>query len=237
MGKAASIFRTQRKLVLSVGTLALVIAILGASGSLWYENAYFISTENASVAGPMVKVFSPNAGRIAELRRDIGSAVNREDTLAVVDVPLATNLPLGGARANFLDDHTRLLPVITPINGIVVNRSVNVGDTVSTTQTLFTVVDTRNLWVIANVEETKVSRITPGQWVDIYVDALGQTVTGSVEEIIPATTSTFALIPSQNAAGNFTKVVQMVPVKIQFHGDGLPLIVGSSVKVRVHTGQ
>lgn len=121
MGKAADLFRIHRKLVLTLGALALVIAILAASGALWYENANFISTENASIAGPMVKVFSPNAGRVAELRRDIGSAVNREDTLAVVDVPLATNLPMGGARANFLDDHTRLLPVITPINGVVVN--------------------------------------------------------------------------------------------------------------------
>jgi membrane fusion protein, multidrug efflux system len=70
--------------------------------------------------------------------------------------------------------------------------------------------------------------------VEVYVDALGQTLEGTVEAIIPATTSTFSLLPAHNTAGSFTKIVQLVPVKIALRGGDAPLIVGASVRVRIH---
>lgn len=239
MARLWDILQQRRKLFVLVGVTTLMVLVAAFAGNLWYESTYFISTENASVAGALVQVSSPNAGRIYEIRKDVGDVVGREEALAVVDIPISTNLPLGGARASFLDARDRLISVPSPAEGVVVNRTVNVGDTISSSQTLFTVVDTRNLWVVANVEETKIGRVHPGQQVEVYLDALHQTLDGVVETIIPASASTFSLLPAQNAAGNFTKVVQLVPVKITLRREEAvsTLIVGTSARVRIHLQQ
>lgn len=225
----------RRRRVLVPLAVTLVLGVAAAfSVYVWHQNRYFISTDNASITGAMAQVTSPNAGRIFEIRHDVGEVVSKNDSLAVVDIPISTTLPLGGSRATFLDARDRLIDVPCPVDGVVVSRNVNVGDTVSANQTLFTVVDTRNLWVVANIEETKVGRVRPGQPVEVYVDVLHRTLDGSVEAVIPATISTFSLFPTQNAAGNFTKIVQLVPVKIALHTDDPALIVGSSASVRIH---
>ena len=227
----------RRRKPLAVLSVLLLLGIgAGVGLHLWYEAIYFVSTENASVAGAIVQVSSPDSGRIFRLHTDVGSLVRKEDALAVLDVPILTSLPMGGTRSTYLDAHDRLVDVTSPIEGIVVNRKVNVGDSVNPNQTLFTVVDTRRLWVVANVEETHVARVRPGQFVEVYVDALDRTLEGLVEAIIPATTSTFALLPQQNTAGSFTKIVQLVPVKIALAHDESPLIVGASARVRIHVG-
>jgi multidrug resistance efflux pump len=227
----------RRRKPLAAASVLLLLAVgAGVGLHLWYEAIYFVSTENAAVAGAIVQVSSPDSGRIFRLHTDVGSLVRKEDALAVLDVPILTSLPMGGTRSTYLDAHDRLVDVTSPIKGIVVNRKVNVGDSVNPNQTLFTVVDTRRLWVVANVEETQIARVRPGQYTEIYVDALQQTLDGSVEAIIPATTSTFSLLPVQNVAGSFTKVVQLVPVKIAVLSSDAPLIVGASVRVRIHVG-
>jgi multidrug resistance efflux pump len=181
-----------------------------------------------------VQVSSPDVGRVFRLQSEVGALVRKDDALATLDVPIATSLPMGGTRSTFLDAHDRLVDVASPVEGIVVSRKVNVGDSVGTNQTLFTVVDTRRLWVVANVEETHIARVQPGQYVEVYVDALDRTLDGQVEAIIPATASTFALLPQQNTAGNFTKIVQLVPVKIALLSSDARLIVGASARVRIH---
>jgi len=225
--------RRRRPLAFAATALFLVLAAaLGAN--LWYENTYFISTENASIAGGLVQVSSPDPGRIFELPRDVGDAVYKDEPLAVVDIPLFTNLAQGGTRTTFLDARDRLIPVGSPVQGVIVARNANIGDTVTSGQSIFTVVDTRRLWVVANVEETRIGQVRPGQEVEVFVDALNRTLPGTVETVIPASTSTFSLIPAQSAAGNFTKVVQLVPVRIALRDNEVPLIVGASARVRIH---
>ena len=228
----------RRRRLVALVVVALVLGVGARVGlHLWSEATYFVTTENASVAGAMVQVASPDAGRIFRLQTDVGSLVRKEDALAVLDVPILTSLPMGGSRSTFLDAHDRMVDVVSPVEGVVVSRKVSVGDTVGVNQTLFTVVDTRRLWVVANVEETHIGRVRPGQYAEVYVDALGQTLEGSVEAIIPATTSTFSLLPAHNVAGSFTKVVQLVPVKIAVERTAAPLIVGASVRVRIHVAE
>jgi multidrug resistance efflux pump len=217
----------------------LVVALLLGGGALaglhlWHEATYFVVTENAAVAGSLVQVASPDAGRVFRLPAEVGGVVRKDEALATLDLPIATNLPFGGTRSLFLDAHDRMVDVVSPVQGVVVSRKVNVGDTVGVNQTLFTVVDTRRLWVVANVEETNVARVRPGQRAEVYVDALAETLDGTVEAIVPATTSTFSLLPPQNTAGNFTKVVQLVPVRIALRAGNTPLIVGASARVRIH---
>ncbi len=215
------------------------VAILLAGGAVFALHAAaeyqdFITTENASVQGQLVKVSSPNTGRVFNVVADVGTLVQKDDIIAVIDIPVAATLPAGGgSRSTFLDARDRLADVTSPVNGVVVSRSASTGDSVTPNQTILTLADIGNLWVVANIEETRVARVHPGQRVEVFVDAIGKTVTGMVDSIIPATTATFSLLPPQNAAGNFTKVVQLVPVRIALpRHDGL--IVGASAKVRIH---
>jgi membrane fusion protein, multidrug efflux system len=105
--------------------------------------------------------------------------------------------------------------ISAPIDGVVSKRTVNVGDFVTAGQPLMAVVDQKNIWVTANLKETQMTNVRIGQPVSIKVDAFPhQTFRGTVQSISPATGSTFALIPPDNATGNYTKVVQRVPVRI-----------------------
>jgi membrane fusion protein (multidrug efflux system) len=102
-----------------------------------------------------------------------------------------------------------------PIDGVVSKRGVNVGDFVSVGQPLMAVVDQKNIWVTANLKETQLTNVRVGQPVAIKVDAFPhEKFRGTVQSIAAATGSTFSLIPPDNATGNYTKVVQRVPVRI-----------------------
>lgn len=226
--------RGRPKLAGLMGVTLLLGGVAAGSLYFWYEQTFFIATDNATVSGALARISSPNGGRLLRLNKEVGDLVTKEDVLGVVDIPSATVLPFGGSRSTFYDNKDRLFDLPSPVSGVVVSRSVNTGDTVTESQTLFTVVDSRNLWVVANVEETKVARIHPGQPAEVHVDSLHRTLRGTVEAIIPATTATFSLLPQQNAAGNFTKVVQLVPVRIALQEVGEGLIVGASASVRIH---
>jgi membrane fusion protein (multidrug efflux system) len=105
---------------------------------------------------------------------------------------------------------------------------------------VLSIVAADSVWVTANYKETQVAVMHPGQDVDLAVDAYPDChAHGKLESISSATGARFALIPPDNATGNFTKVVQRVPVRIQVVegcGDGRPLRPGMSVEAVVHTG-
>ncbi|MBE9109819.1 HlyD family secretion protein [Nodosilinea sp. LEGE 07298] len=101
-----------------------------------------------------------------------------------------------------------------PAAGVVGHKTVEVGQQVQPGQPLMAVVGT-DLWIEANFKETQIAHMHPGEPVEITVDALsGHTFTGQVESLSPASGAQFALLPPDNATGNFTKVVQRIPVKI-----------------------
>lgn len=116
------------------------------------------------------------------------------------------------ANARLQESYTR---ITAPVDGVVSKKSVNVGDTLSVGQPLMALADQRHLWVTANLKETQIRNLRIGQPVEIRVDAFPHRVfAGKVQSISAATGATFALIPPDNASGNFTKVVQRVPVRI-----------------------
>ena len=107
--------------------------------------------------------------------------------------------------------------VRAPVDGIVGNRQVRVGRLVAPGVTLLDIVPVNNLWVVANFKETQLEHVHPGQRARITIDGLpDQTFEGVVDSFAPASGSTFSLLPSDNATGNFVRVVQRVPVKIKF---------------------
>lgn len=137
--------------------------------------------------------------------------------------------------ANQLAD-TRLL---APANGVVAAKNVNPGQFVQPGQTLMAVVPLDRVWIVANFKETDLDDMRVGQKADIEVDAYpGLHVEGEVESLAPATGARFSLLPPDNATGNFTKVVQRVPVRIRVRQSadaGRPLRPGMSVFVTVTT--
>lgn len=106
--------------------------------------------------------------------------------------------------------------VRTPVDGIFSNRLVNVGDFVQPGQRLANVVPLDDVYIDANYKETQLGRLKPGQPVSISVDGVsGRTIMGIVDSLAPASGSVFTLLPPDNATGNFTKIVQRVPVRIR----------------------
>lgn len=129
--------------------------------------------------------------------------------------------------------------IAAPFDGVVGERQVQAGDYVNIGSSLIQVVPLPDVYVIANYKETQLTRVKPGQTVDVTVDSFpGEKLLGRVERISPASGSQFALLPPDNATGNFTKVVQRVPVRIQLD-KGQPLmdrlLPGMSVMTRIHT--
>ncbi len=131
--------------------------------------------------------------------------------------------------------------ISAPIDGVVGDRNVQVGEYVRPGKQLFMLVPASEVYIIANFKETQVARMRVGQPVQIELDAYpGLKGRGTVQSFAPATGSEFSLLPPQNATGNFTKIVQRVPVKIVLSaGSGLEdkIRPGLSAVVAVDTRQ
>ena len=172
--------------------------------------------DSASAAGEQVTLYSA-ALRSARAKVD---AVQAQRELAAIQLA-----------------DTRLL---APVSGMISKKQVEAGQLVQPAQTLFSIVASDDVWVVANVKETDIGKIKPGNPVSITVDAYpGQPLPGKVESVGGATGAKFALLPPDNATGNFTKVVQRVPVKIRLDSDArqrLPLRPGLSVFASIDIG-
>ncbi len=106
--------------------------------------------------------------------------------------------------------------IVAPVAGIITRKSVEINQNVAAGQNLLTLVSLEGLWVTANFKETQLRHMFKGQAVEIEVDATGKTYHGKVTEIGGATGSVLSLFPPENATGNYVKVVQRVPVRIDF---------------------
>lgn len=121
----------------------------------------------------------------------------------------------------------------SPVDGVVVQKNAVLGNILEQGQTAFTVADIDHAWIAANIEETSVGHVKVGQPVKIEIDEGGKTH-GKVLEVRHATAATFSLIPSDSGAGNFTKVVQRIPIKIQLEpSEARTLRVGQSVEIKI----
>ncbi len=108
-------------------------------------------------------------------------------------------------------DYTK---VRAPVDGIISNRTVEVGQNVSPGQQLLDVINLEDIWITANFKETQLAGMRVGQPVTIHVDANGRTYNGKVNSMAGASGARFSLLPPENATGNYVKVVQRIPVKV-----------------------
>ncbi|MGE7472498.1 HlyD family secretion protein [Bosea sp. NPDC003192] len=129
--------------------------------------------------------------------------------------------------------------VRAPVGGVIGNRQVRVGRLVAPGTALLDIVPVDDVWVVANFKETQLEEIRPGQQVRISVDGYpNQVLQGVVDSFAPGSGSAFSLLPTDNATGNFVRVVQRVPVKIRFANNPLPgrLVPGLSARVEISGG-
>jgi multidrug resistance efflux pump len=222
-----------RRLILPVAAIVVVIAaVVGIS--MYREGQMYVSTENAQLTGTPIQIGSMNAGRVDSVTPTVGSTVHKGDTVAQVALPSQIGTAQNGQpKLGFLNAGDSTVAVQAPIDGVVLAVPTTPGATVQAGQALVTVVDPSQLWVNANIEETNVDRIKVGQPVTVHVDALNQDVAGRVESITPATAGSFSLLPTSNTSGNFTKVTQLVPVRISVNLGNQPVLLGSSAEVKI----
>jgi membrane fusion protein (multidrug efflux system) len=148
---------------------------------------------------------------------------------------------LGAAQASRENAALQLsyTKVAAPASGTISRKQVEVGQLVQPGQTLMSIVADTGVWVTANFKETQLADISIGRPVELDVDSYpGCEARGTVESVSAATGARFALLPPDNATGNFTKVVQRIPVRIkvtQGCGDSRPLRPGMSVEAHVST--
>ena len=120
-----------------------------------------------------------------------------------------------------------------PFDGVVIQKNAEVGNLLEQNQTAITVADAAHAWIASNIEETQIGRVKVGQTVRISIDE-GGLIEGKVSEVRTSVASQFALIPNDSGAGNFTKVVQRIPIKIAIENtDARTLRAGQSVEIKI----
>jgi membrane fusion protein, multidrug efflux system len=179
----------------------------------WYPAARLEQAEAARAATAAQRreaQAAATASRSDVARADAGA------TTAAAKVA-AAEARLAAARLNLERTQVR-----APVDGLVANRVIAQGQLVTPGMTALSIVPLERAYVIANFKETQVERMAPGQCVRLHVDAYPDLkVTGRVESLAPATGGTFSLIPQDTATGNFTKIVQRVPVRIAIDPEAL----------------
>jgi membrane fusion protein (multidrug efflux system) len=129
-----------------------------------------------------------------------------------------------------------------PVDGYIGNRTARVGTLANVGAPLLTVVPATGLWVDANFKEDQLKKMHAGDRADVTLDAASGTLHGTVESLAPATGATFSVLPPENATGNFTKIVQRVPVRIRIDANAPADLQGAlrpglSATVKVHLTQ
>jgi len=191
------------------------------------------SVQNAQAAQ------SRDAGALAAIERDKANLASALKQVELLKAEI-TQAVAAAARANALQSQAELnlsyTTIVAPIDGVVGNRTLRTGQYVQAGTQLMSLVPASGAYVIANFKETQLTNVQAGQPVDIDVDMFpGKSVHGHVDSLAPASGQEFALLPPDNATGNFTKVVQRIPVKIALDTSGVELRPGMSVIPRIQT--
>lgn len=191
-----------------LGGLLAVYAISASRGVL--------KTDNAKVTAKMYTIMGTSASKLLEWDVEKGDLVVRDQVLGRQET---------------------LPAIVSPIDGTVVKCDATAGMMASPTSQLAVVADTDHMYIGVNIEETQITKIAVGQKVDVTIDAYGKkTFAGTVTEIDSATQTYFSSgISSFSTSGEYTKVKQLIPIKIVIDNpEGLPLMYGMNCFVTIH---
>lgn len=187
---------------------------------------------NATVQSRQAAVLAAQAqirnaqSRIEQAQAEIRNAQITPKTVAATQAK-AQSADAQALRSKAALDQAQLnlsyTTIVAPVDGVVGKRSVQVGSNVAVGQDLMAVVPLNDVWVTANFKETQLTYMRPGQFVKVKVDTYGgKTWDARVTDLGGATGAKFSLLPPENATGNYVKVVQRIPVRIDFDGHGKP---------------
>lgn len=222
MDGEVEVMKDKRRIMI-FGVLALMVsAIIGVGSYYWYENTYYVNTEDAKVTGDIFRASPQITGKLLEFNVEEGQMVQKGQILGRQEM---NNLP---------DTSLEMSIVRAPITGLVIKKQANVDEVVSPGQALVMLVDPDKLYINANLEETKLGKIKVGQPVDISIDEYpDKKFSGKVTSIGEATAATFSMLPTSSSA-NFTKVVQKISAKITFEEYDLKLLSGTNAVIKIH---
>jgi membrane fusion protein (multidrug efflux system) len=177
----------------------------------------FGSVQNAQQATSRI---SAARASVARSEADLASAVGQVDVLKAELAQAKAAVARSEATREQAELNLSYTSIVAPVDGVVGNRTLRVGQYVQAGTQLMAVVPTQSAYIVANYKETQLTGVRPGQPVEVSVDMFpGIVFRGQVDSIAPASGQEFALLPPDNATGNFTKVVQRIPVKITLDPD------------------
>lgn len=226
-----------KKKIAIYAAIALIPILAGgvlAVYDIWHESTVYVKTVDAQVSGAVVPAQTLVGGRLTHVAVNVGDSVNQGDVVASVNTaPPPAAAPPAPALPSRFTVHVR-----APVAGTVISRPLPEGSGVTAGQTLVTIGDLQQLWVVANIDESRIGRVRPGQLVEVKVEAAGVTLQGEVAEITPAT-STVAGGSAQTGVppagrGGAVRTPTIVAVRVAIAPPaGVVLFPGMSAEVKV----
>lgn len=203
---------TTRMLV--VAAIVIVLAGLGIAGYFIYEGSFYYQTDNARIDTTVYQLTARASGQLEKMYVFENEGVKAGEVLARVE-------------NGFL--------IKSPIDGAVIDVKMEEGDYVTPTDVVLVVAKTSDIYITANVEETNILKIRPGQSVTVSLDAYGQSFDGYVDEVDQVTSARLAGSPTSfTSSGTYTKVTQLIPIRIRLVEDiDLAPIIGTNATVRI----
>jgi len=240
--------RPGRMAIINLLGLLILIIIAGIAYYLWRQSYYFYSTDDAVVSGMTTNVAAATAGEVTAVRVTPNQTVTRgQPIVSLFAAPSGSSAGSGGGGSVPAGSNSTAtggsgesggsVNATSPIPGTVLNVSAQPGQFAQPGQPLAQVADLSKSYITAYVDESHINDVHKGQGVDVKVDAYsGIQFHGIVTHIVPATASTFSLLPTNSyASGNFTKVTQRIPVMITLDGlQGKTLLPQTSASVTIH---
>jgi multidrug resistance efflux pump len=227
-----------RKTVIILVIAVAVAAAVGIVGYYWYQGSRYVATDDARIASNVVAVSPEILGKVVEWRVKEGDTVQKDDILGRQDLGSALtsgalNPQTMGSVAGVVAEKAVLK---APIAGQVILSTAVVGEMAAPGMSLAVIADTDGLYISANIKEGDIVRVKTGQSVDVAIDAFGgKRFHGRVETIGRATSSTFSLLPAQSGSGNYTKVIQVIPIKVNVIDQGdSRFMIGMNASVKIH---
>jgi membrane fusion protein (multidrug efflux system) len=206
-----------------------------------YSNAKTAAVAQVSSLEARVNEAKTNYSRADQLYKTQAISKERYDKASADLKDLEAKLKAAKSQAEQAGLNESYTRIVAPTDGIIAKKAVEPGQFVPVGQPLFGFVAENKRWVLANLKETELKDVRLGQKVKVEVDAVsGKDYEGKVVSISPSTGAVFSLLPPDNATGNFTKVVQRIPVKIELENltdkdvDLLQLGLSAIVSIQVH---
>lgn len=214
-----------KKLVL-LNVLTIIVLVGGGFLGYYFFNQAnsYIKTDNAKIDGKQMAIAAPASGKLVNWNAEFGQKYKMGSKLGEIEVPAASG------------NSTIKMPITLPQTSTIVEETAVKNSMVAAGMPLAYAYDLNNLWVTANVDETKIEDLSVGEKVDIYVDAYPDTtLTGKIKKIGLATANVFSMLPASNSTANYTKVTQVVPVTVSINDQkSIDIVPGMNVSVRIH---